>query len=414
MRKKSLITILIAIVLAAAVGILVGTEKKIFGITFYSIFDLFGNLFINALMLIVVPLISSSIITGISKIGKKSSFKSIGLKTFSIFVLMNFLAITIGVLLVNIFKEHLILSSQKISMIKTASPTLVKESLTIKDIILQIIPRNIIKAFSETQILGIIFFSILFGFVISKIKSKYSEFLKNFFESIFYSMLKLTQLIMKCLPLGVFFLIAREFAKTGFASVKALSIFSSLVLSGTGILFFIIIPILLILIAKINPLQHLKAMTSSLITAFSTSSSSATLPVLMDSLEKNAKVSNKICGIVTPLGSSINLSASAMYVFIASSFIAIIYNVDLNFTTQTTIFLLSFVTTLGVAAIPSGSIIIVIIILGILGIPASGIGFIMVVDRFLDMFRTTTNIFTISSSTVMVAKLEGEKIFSKK
>jgi Na+/H+-dicarboxylate symporter len=218
---------------------------------------------------------------------------------------------------------------------------------------------------------------------------------------------------MKCLPLGVFFLIAREFAKTGFASVKALGIFSSLVLSGIGILFFIIIPILLILIAKINPLQHLKAMSSSLITAFSTSSSSATLPVLMDSLEKNAKVSNKICGIVTPLGSSINLSASAMYVFIASSFIAIIYNVDLNFTTQTTIFLLSLVTTLGVAAIPSGSIIIIIIILGILGIPAAGIGFIMVVDRFLDMFRTTTNIFSISSSTVMVAKLEGEKIFQK-
>jgi Na+/H+-dicarboxylate symporter len=411
MRKKPLITILIAIILAVLVGILVGPEKKIFGITFYSIFDLFGNLFINALMIIVVPLIASSIITGISKIGKKSSFKSIGLKTFSLFILTNILALTIGVLLVNIFKEHLILSSQKIGIIKIDSSTLAKETLTIRDVILQIIPRNILKAFSETQILGIIFFSILFGFVISKIKPKYSEILKNFFESIFHSMLKFTQIIMKFLPLGVFFLIAREFSKTGFSSVKALGVFSSLVLSGIAIHFFFTIPLLLILIAKINPIKHLKAMTSPLITAFSTSSSSASLPVLMDSLEKNVKVSDKICGIVTPLGSSINLSASAMYVFIASCFIATIYNVDLNFTTQATIFLLSLVTTLGVAAIPSGSIIIVVIILGVLGIPASSIGFIMVVDRFLDMFRTPANIFTISSSTVMVAKLEGEKIF---
>ena len=221
-------------------------------------------------------------------------------------------------------------------------------------------------------------------------------------------------MIMKFLPLGAFCLVAKEFAETGLCSLKSLGFYLGIVLGGFAIHFFITIPLLLKFIGKVSPIAHVKAMGRALITAFSTGSSSATLPVTIDCLEQNAKVSNKIASLVAPLGTSINLSASAMFVVITSSFVAIAYGITLSLPLQLTIFLLSLLTTLGVAGIPSGCLITTMLVLNAIGVPPEGIAIIIAADRVIDMFRTLVNVFSIGSSAVIVARLQGEtQVLSK-
>lgn len=414
MKTKSFIKILIAIILAIFVGQIVGKDSKIFGITFHSIFDVGGTLFLNLLMLLVIPLIFSSIVTGIGKIGKESNLGRIGLKTFLLFVFTNFLAIMVGVLLVNLFKDYFMSSAKTISALKETVVIENQDTMGgLKGIILRIIPKNIFYTFSQGEMIGLIFFSILFGYGITKIEKKYQEAIHNFFQAIFNTMLTITHLVMKLLPLGVFFLVAKEFSYNGIETLKPLFLFSSIELIAIVLICFIIFPILLVL-AKVNPVLHFKAVFPAIVTAFSTSSSSATLPVTMECLEEKAKVSNKICSIVTPLGTSINLSTTAMHIFVASAFIATAYGLNLNFTTQFTIFLLSIITTLGMASVPSGCLMTLIIVITALKIPAAGIGIIIAVDRILDMLRTAGNVFGVSVNTVIIAKSEGEKEVLKK
>ncbi len=411
MKNKSFIIIIISIILGIVIGSLAGTDSKIFGITYYSVFELLGNLFLNALMLIVVPLVVSSIIAGISGMGEKGGFKGVGLKTFGMFLLTNFLAIAAGVLLVNLLYTPFTKAAFNIGQVKNVTHALAASDTTssLKAIILKIIPPNIFEALSNSQMLGLIFFSMLFGFALSKIGGESGSVLKNFWKGLYECMLKITHLIMKTLPLGVFCLVAKEFAQTGFASIKALGFFWIVMIGSLSIHFFITLPLLLRFVGKVNPLLHFKAMGSALITAFSTSSSSATLPVTIDCLEKKAGVSNKIASLVAPLGASINLSASAMYVFVISTFLASAYGVPLSFDTQFTIFLLSMLTTLGIACVPSGCLITIVLVIKAIGIPAEAIGIVVAVDRFVDMFRTMTNVFGTSSCAVIVAKLEHEK-----
>lgn len=412
MKNKSLIYVLIAIALAITIGSITGTEASIFGVTFFSIFDLLGQLFLNLLMLIVVPLISSSIITGMVRMGKEHSIGRISFKMFGMFILTNVLAISVGVLLVNLFLDKFYLSAKAISIAKESSGVLLKTpsvGTNFSDLLLSIIPQNILYALSKGHMLSIIFFSIVFGYVLTKVSQKSQEILIGFFQAVFNSMIQFTHLVMKFLPVGVFFLVAKEFSQAGIETLKPIALYTSMELLGVAIIVFIIFPLLLKFLGKVHPLRHFKAMLSPIITAFSTSSSSATLPVTIDCLEKKAKVSNKICSLVTPLGSSINLTSTAMHIYIASAFIAAAYGVKLDFHTQTTIFLLCVLTTLGVASVPSGCLMTLMIVITTLGIPASGIGLIIVVDRILDMFRTSGNVFGVSTNAVIIARLEGEK-----
>lgn len=411
MKNKSFVIIIISIILGIIVGPIVGTESSLFGITYYSLFELLGKLFLNSLMLIVVPLVVSSIITGISSMGENQGFKGVGLKTFGMFLLTNFLAIVAGMLLVNVFLTPFTEAASNIGKIKNITHVLQATDATssIKTIILKIIPPNIFEALSTSQMLGLIFFSLLFGYVLTKIEGEPGAVLKHFWKAVYECMIKITHLIMKLLPIGVFCLVAKEFAETGFSSLKSLGFFWIVMMGSLAVHALITLPLLLKFVAKVNPLLHFKAMGSAMITAFCTSSSSATLPVTIDCLQKKAGVSSKIASLVAPLGASINLSASAMYVFIISTFLASAYGMPLSFNTQFTIFLLSLLTTLGIACVPSGCLITIILVLKAIGLPAEAVGLVVAVDRFVDMFRTMTNVFGTSSCAVIVAKLEKEK-----
>lgn len=406
--------VLIAIALAIVFGSWVGEKGAIFGITFYSIVDTIGSLFLNALTLIVVPLVSSSIIVGISKVGEEKDFGRLGLKMFVFYVATSLLAILIGLFFVNLIHPGTTISpstidigADKLNQIKSHLEE--NQGSALIQLLTSIVPSNIIKALSSGNMLALIFFSLIFGYCISKIEEKPASTLKNFFQGLFQTMIQFTHIVMKVLPFGVFCLVAKVFMTTGLNSLGSVALFFLTVLLGLIAFMFVGLPLMLKIIAKVSPKRHFKAMYPALMTAFSTSSSSATLPITIDCVEKRAMVSNRICSLVVPLGTSINMSGSALYECVAAMFVAQAYGIEISIITQFIIVIMSLITSMGVAGIPSASLVAVLIILNVIGLPAEGIGLFIAVDRILDMCRTTVNVFSDSCCAVLVAKSEGEK-----
>jgi len=413
-KKVSPWWVFLAIGLGVVSGSLTGTKTGLFGITFYSIYDLFGTLFIKSLTLIIVPLVSASIITGIARIGSEGKMGRLGLKTFGFYISTTFLAVLTGLAFVNLINPGSDGLSQELSA-KAGEFAHIQQQLssqklnTISDLLLQIVPSNILHAMAEGQMLALIFFSLLFGYAITKIESHNSATLRSFWQGIFQTMIHITHMIMKVLPFGVFFLVAKVFATTGFESLKSLLIFFITVILALSFFTFIVMPIILKLVGRVNPLRHFKAMAPALVTAFSTSSSTATLPITLDCVEKRAGVSNRISSLVIPLGLSLNLAGSALYECVAAMFVAQVYGIEISFMTQFLVVFLALITSLGVAGIPAGSLVAVIVILKALGLPEESIGLFIAVDRLLDMCRTTVNVFSDSCCAVLVARTEGEK-----
>lgn len=409
--------VFVAILLGMLIGSLTQKGSLLFGIDLYHylfpVFDICGKIFINALTLVVVPLVASSIITGIARIGSEGAFGRLGLKTFSFYIGTSLLAILIGLLFVNILQPGFAINHE--SIMSNISAATIEQQLErqeahrFTDFLLNIIPSNIVDTLAHGQMLGLIFFSLIFGYCISKIDSHASATLIGFFQGIFQTMLQFTHIIMKFLPLGVFFLVGKVFAEAGFESLRSLGLFTLAVILGLATFTFIALPLLLKMIAKVRPTRHFRAMAPALITAFSTSSSSATLPITIECVEKRAGVSNRICSLVIPLGTSINMSGSALYECVGAMFVAQAYGIDLSFTTQFIIVLLSLITSIGVAGIPSASLVALIAILKAIGLPIEGIGLFIAVDRLLDMCRTTVNVFSDSCCAILVACSEGEK-----
>lgn len=402
--------VLIAIVLGIVIGTCTYQGYSLWGFNLKSLlpfYELGGKLFINALTLVVVPLVSASIITGVARIGNDQQFGRLGVKIFGFYLGTSLLAILIGLLFFNILQPGKGLHAE--FMTQATSHLITEEPLSIFNLFLSIIPSNIVDAWGKGQMLGIIFFSLIFGYCVSKINTRGSEIIRGFWQGLFDVMIQITHLIMKILPIGVCFLVIKVFAESGLPSLSSLGLFSLTVLAGLAGFMFVGLPLLLKYIAKVDPKRHFRAMGPALITAFSTSSSSATLPVTLDCVEKRAKVSNRISSLVIPLGTSINTAGSALYECVAVLFVIQVYGQDLSFGTQCSTVFLSLIMSMGVAGIPSGSLVAIIVILKTMGLPIEGIGLFIAVDRILDMCRTTANVLSDSCCAVLVAKSEGEK-----
>lgn len=407
--------VFLAIILAAIFGTLIGKEANLFGVSLYALFDTIGTVFLNALTLVVVPLVSSSIISGIAKIGSDGSFGRLGAKMFTFYLGTSLVAILIGLFFVNIIEPGTgfvlpsIETSDALQMAQLKERIVNQEGQTLVNVLISVVPSNILKTLAQGEMLGLIFFSLIFGFCLTKIDEHPASILKGFFQGIFQAMIQFTHIVMKFLPLGVFCLVAKVFMRSGVGSLSSVALFTLTALLGLATFMFIALPILLKLIANVDPIRHFKAMAPALVTAFSTSSSSATLPITMDCVEKRANVSNRICSLVIPLGTSINMSGSALYECVAAMFIAQVYGIDLSFTTQFLVILMSLISSIGVAGIPSASLVAILVILKVIGLPAEGIGLFIAVDRLLDMCRTTVNVFSDSCCAILVARSEGEK-----
>lgn len=413
LRLKLHWQILIALALALVAGLLTGTEAALFGVTFYAMFDFVGALFLNALKMLIVPLIVSSIIAGI---GGSQNLGRLGGKTLLYYVSTSLLAILVGLMVVNAIAPGIVDGQPAKDLIGFTTDVSTFEDQVVGkgtgdvvEVFLRMVPTNVVAAAASGQMLGLIFFSLLYGFFMTRIAESYAEVQLDFWQGVFEVMLKITDLIMRFAPLGVFALVAKVVAGTGFDAFVPLAAFFFSVVVALAIHFLVTLPLLLYLVGGINPTRHFKAMGSALLTAFSTASSSATLPVTMECVEKNAGVSNRTTSFVLPLGATINMDGTALYEGVAAMFIAQAYGLELSFASQFTIVLIALLTSIGVAGIPAASLVAISIILTAMGLPVEGIGLILAVDRILDMMRTATNVWSDSAGAVIIGRLQGEQ-----
>ena len=409
MKNKLILQVFLAIALGIIAGWAAGSSSSIFGVLWLKIFDLIGQLFLNALNLVVVPLVASSIITGTARIGSESSFGRLGGMTFFYFILTAIVAVAIGTALALFIAPGTFQDTN--SLVNTASTSSIGELARqsgsgifdrIVQILLRLFPSNIIAVASQGQMLGLIFFCIVFGYFSSRIESHLAETMINFWKAAFQIMMKITQLVMRALPIGVFGLMAKVAATTGIEAIKPVMLFFFTVLAGLVVFTCAFLPLLL-WFGRIKPFFHIRAVAPALFTAFTTSSSAATLPITLDCMEKRAGVPNKVCSFVLPLGTSINLTGSALYATVAVIFIAQTNGLDLNIAMLVTIFLMGIFSSLGmVAGIPSASLVTIVVILQTIGLASDGIIYILATDRILDMLRTTTSVFGTTCCAALV------------
>lgn len=415
MKNEILLKVLFAILLAVFAGWLTGPERAFLGIPYLKIYTLIGQLFLNSLHLVAVPLVSASIILGTARMGSESSFGMLGAKTFGFYLLSIFLAVLVGIAGFFLFFSGI--SREEMTSIAKASSEIASLSTqpqgdafdTLTQILFKLIPSNILAAASQGQMLGLILFSILFGFFLSKIEGESASIMLGFWKGIFQIMMKVTHLIMQALPFGVFGLVAKVIATTGLDSLTSAALYFLTVLTSLLAYSFIVIPLLLFILGRVNPILHFRAISPALFTAFSTSSSAATLPVTMECLEKRAGVSNRICSFTIPLGTSLNMSGGALYMCVASLFIAKAYGIEMTLNTVSSVALMASLTSMGIAGIPSASLISVALILNTIGVPIEGIGLVIAVDRIVDMFRTSVNVLGNTACAVLLARSEGER-----
>lgn len=413
--------ILIALVLAVAAGLLSGRSAGLFGVTFYEVYDLIGTLFLNALKMIVVPLIVSAIITGVAGIGGAQGLGRLGGRTLVYYLATSLLAILTGLVVVNLIAPGIVQGRPVREMLGLDARLAAEAAARVQDrgiadllgVFVSLIPPNLVTAAAEGQMLGLIFFSLLFGFFMTRISEPYARGLYGFWQGVFEVMMKITALVLRFAPLGVFGLVAKVIADLDGAQfadlAQSLGLFMLSVLLALAIHAFVALPLLLRLVARVSPRRHYRAVAPAMLTAFSTASSSATLPLTMECVEKNAGVSNRTSSFVLPLGATVNMDGTALYECVAVLFIAQAYGLELGFATQLVVVLLALLTSIGVAGIPAASLVAITVILTAVGLPVEALGLILVVDRILDMFRTAVNVFGDTCGAVIIARLEGEE-----
>lgn len=408
--------ILLAILLAIFVGLWLQVDSTLFGVSLYAVFTFLGTLFLNGLMMIVVPLILASIICGVANLGSGSDVGRLGGKTLGFYMISSLLAILVGLILVNLTQPGVVdgvAAGDRLNL----DPDAVEQSLAfvegrdggdIAEVFLRLVPTNVVLAAAEGQMLGIIFFAILFGFFMARLPRKNAEVLENFWQGVFQVMMAITMLVMRFAPIGVFALVARTVMATGFQAFLPLLVFFLTVIGALAVHVFVVMPLILKYVAKVSPLAHFKAMSPALLTAFSTASSAATLPITLECVEKNVGVSNRTTSFVLPLGATINMDGTALYECVAALFIAQAYGLDLSLAQQFLVVVIALLTSIGVAGIPAASLVAISVILTAIGLPLEGLALLLVTDRVLDMLRTATNVFGDSCAAVVIARLEGE------
>ena len=405
--------ILIALCLAVITGLLLDQSLTVFGVPFLSVLIFFGTLFLNALKMLIVPLVMASIITGMMSL-HGDTLGRLGSKTILYYASTSLIAILIGLFFVNLLQPGVIdgepardiigLSAQTDEVVNKVGD---KGAGDIAEVLLRMVPPNIVTAAANGQMLGLIFFSLIFGFFVSKLQGAAAKVHKDFWQGLLDIMMMMTHFIMKFAPIGVYALVTKVIMISGVEAFEPLALFFLTVILALAVHLFLFLPLVLRYLARVSPAKHFKAMLPALLTAFSTSSSSATLPITMDCVENRAGVSNQVSGFTLPLGATINMDGTALYECVAAMFIAQAYGISLDISTQFTIVLVALLTSIGVAGIPSASL--VAIILAAIGLPLEAIGLILVVDRVLDMCRTSVNVFSDSCAAVTIARLEGEK-----
>ena len=372
-----------------------------------------GMIFIRLLMFVAIPLVLSSLIVGAASLGDIKKVGRIGAKTISFYLVTIVSAIMIGLVLVNTIqpgtrlgeeaRENLMVEFQGGIQEKIQQET----SLDLVDMLVRIVATNPIQAMANGEMLQIVFFALMVGVSLTLIANEKSSHVVGFFDGFSDLMIQMVDLIMKIAPYGVFALIAATVGEFGFDILRTLAWYAATLVLGLLLHQFVMLGLLVKVFGRMNPLRFFRGIKDVMLIAFSSSSSAATLPVNMESCERNLGVPKQITSFVLPLGATVNMDGTAMYQAVAAVFIAQVYGTDLNLAAQLTIVLTAVLASIGTAPVPGVGLIMLIIVLRSVNIPEEGIALILGIDRILDMCRTVVNVSGDAVVAVIIARSEG-------
>lgn len=387
-----------------------------------------GDLFMRALKMLIVPLIVTSVVSGIASLQGVKGFGRLGMKTAAFYIGSSTLAIILGLLLVNTIRPGLMdgapnsvireafehsaatAGEKAVATVTTAGGRKAGDFL---GVFRAMLPENVISAATDNgQMLGVIVFSILFAVAITRLPGEEMRTIREFFQAACDAMVVLTKWVMALAPIGVFALILPVVFATGADLFANLGKYFLTVLSALFIHLLVVLPCVLRFIGGVNPWAHFRAMRPALLLAFSTASSSGTLPVTMRCVEEGSGVSKRVTSFTLPLGATVNMDGTALYECVAVIFVAQVMGVQLGLAGQFLVVVAALLTSIGVAGIPSASLVAILLILKSSGVPGAetAVVALLSVDRLLDMSRTAVNIFSDSCAAVVIAKSEGETL----
>ena len=415
--------ILIGMVIGIVWGLIAVKAGWVEFTTFYI--KPWGTIFINLLKLIAVPLVLVSLISGITNLKDVSKLSRMGLRTILLYILTTVIAISIGLAIVNITNPGKIFPEEKVMEFKQKYADNVKQkqaaAIDVKQqsplqFVVDLVPSNIFGAMTDnTQMLKVIFFALLFGISMILLPEGKAAPVKAFIDSANDIVLKMIDIIMKMAPFGVFALLAALIVDIAGDNLSdtvslfaALGMYSFTVILGLLFMIFAVYPFIIRFFTKIKYQKFFKALTQVQLLAFSTSSSAATLPLTMETAEKELGISNETASFVLPLGATINMDGTSLYQAVAAVFLAQVYGMDLGLGQQLTIILTATLASIGSAAVPGAGMVMLVIVLTAVGIPTEGIALIFAVDRPLDMLRTAVNVTGDTTIASIIATSENQ------
>ncbi|MFP1598604.1 glutamate/aspartate:proton symporter GltP [Acinetobacter baumannii] len=408
--------ILIALILGIVVGAVLHNQPEIKDSIVNNVLTPLGKIFISLIKMIVIPIVFSTLILGIVGVGSTKSLGRLGFKTILYFEIITTIAILVGLFAANIFHpgsgiDMSQLVQTDISQYKHTTEEVQSQSHGIIQTILSLIPTNIISSMAHGEMLPVIFFAVLFGIGLSSLPATTKDPLLNVFHAVSETMFRVTHIIMKYAPVGVFGLIAVTVANFGFASLIPLG--KLVVLVYGAILFFALV--VLGITAKmfsINIFTLFKILKDELILAYSTASSETVLPRIMQKMEAYG-APKAISSFVIPTGYSFNLDGSTLYQSIAAIFIAQLYGIEMTISQQVILVVTLMITSKGIAGVPGVSFVVLLATLGSVGIPVEGLAFIAGVDRIMDMARTALNVVGNALAVLVISKWEKQYDYEK-
>ncbi|MDH3257767.1 MAG: dicarboxylate/amino acid:cation symporter [Nitrospinota bacterium] len=372
--------------------------------------DWIGEIFLNALKMLVIPLIVSSLIVGISGLGDITKVGKTGVITLLYFMTTTAFSVIIGLVMVNLLEP-----GESVEMVSDLPEGMAdREAMGITDVLLSFVSPNLIKSMLEMDILPIIIFSLVFGAVLTTLGEK-GKGVISFFDTVNEAIMKMVHLVLYLAPVGIFALIASKLGAAGggdafWGELTRIGNFAFTVLAALLIHALVVLPAILIFFTRRSPIQYFKGASAALTTAFSTASSSATLPVTIECAEENNNVSRRASLFVLPIGATVNMDGTAMYEAIAAIFIAQMIGIDLGLTEQIIIFVTATLAAIGAAGIPEAGLVTMVMVLQSVGLPLEGIGMLLSIDWFLDRCRTTINVWGDSIGAAVVDKLEEKYV----
>jgi Na+/H+-dicarboxylate symporter len=407
MKKSNKLTlyILVAMLLGAILGYIINKNyDAIYIEKFAKNIKLLTTIFLRLVQMIIAPLVFTTLVVGIAKLGDLKTVGRVGGKAMLWFVTASLVSLLIGLVLVNIFKPGLGIDLSNADMSGAKDVMGKTQTFSMLNFVEHVFPKSMFEAMATNEILQIVIFSIFFGVAAAAIGDKAKGFIKAL-ETVSHIILKMVGYVMNFAPLGVFGAIAAVIATKGLAIFIFYGKYLMYFLFGIGVLWIVLLGVGFIILGKRVP-SLLKHITTPLVIAFSTTSSEAVFPKLTEELEKFG-CKDKIVSFILPLGYSFNLDGSMMYMTFASLAIAQAYGIHIDFATQLTMLLVLMLTSKGIAGVPRASLVVVTATCAMFNIPPEGIALILPIDHFCDMFRSATNVLGNSLATTVVSKWEG-------